>query len=372
MLRIADQPAPAEEAGPGRPPGAARRLRWVLLAVLAVGVVGCVIVLTGGLSGGRAARRPPGPEAALVRVLPGGNRVLIGPSLHEVNDLAGGMGSLWVTGGNAGQSHILYAVSQMTGRVYATFTLPSRQVINPGDVAAGPGAVWVAVGASLYKVVPGLSGDAVTRPFATLPHGDLIGDVVTVAGAVWVDDTTQGTVYRYAAATGRLDAVVTVGRTAGAMAVGDGGVWVADPDALTVSRISVADDQVDAVVTLPVAPTHLVASGGTLWATGGTDAVIVVGARGQVRTVPLRGEPTGLAASGGSVWVASTGTGTLSRIDARRDAVLATVRVGERPYAVAASPQGVWVAVLGQPMMDAKVAPGGAKLGWLLRLCGLG
>jgi DNA-binding beta-propeller fold protein YncE len=70
--------------------------------------------------------------------------------------------------------------------------------------------------------------------------------------------------------------------------------------------------------------------------------------------------------------VASTGTGTLSRIDARRAAVVATVRVGERPYAVAASPQGVWVAVLGQPMMDAAAAKGSGKPGWLLRLCGIG
>ena len=109
-----------------------------------------------------------------------------------------------------------------------------------------------------------------------------------------------------------------------------------------------------------------------LWATGGTDSVLVIGPGGRVRSVPLAGQPTGLAAAGGSVWVASTGAGTLSRIDARRAAVVATVRVGERPYAVAASPQGVWVAVLGQPMMDAAAARGSAKLGWLLRLCGIG
>ena len=50
----------------------------------------------------------------------------------------------------------------------------------------------------------------------------------------------------------------------------------------------------------------------------------------------------------------------------------ATVRVGERPYAVAADTQGVWVAVLGQPMMDRAPGPGGGKLSWLLRLCGIG
>jgi hypothetical protein len=39
---------------------------------------------------------------------------------------------------------------------------------------------------------------------------------------------------------------------------------------------------------------------------------------------------------------------------------------------VAADPQGVWVAVLGQPMMDAHAVPGGGKLSLPLRLCGIG
>ena len=76
---------------------------------------------------------------------------------------------------------------------------------------------------------------------------------------------------------------------------------------------------------------------------------------------------------GDTVWVASTASGTLSRIDAHRPAVVATVRVGVRPYAVAADRQGAWVAVLGQPVMHA--SPGGStsqQPAWLLRLCGVG
>jgi hypothetical protein len=48
---------------------------------------------------------------------------------------------------------------------------------------------------------------------------------------------------------------------------------------------------------------------------------------------------------------ASTAAGTLTRVDPGRETVTATVRVGERPYAVAASPQAIWVAVLGRPVM---------------------
>ncbi len=83
-------------------------------------------------------------------------------------------------------------------------------------------------------------------------------------------------------------------------------------------------------------------------------------------------EATGLASGGGSVWVASTAAGTLTRLDPDRDSVTATVRVGERPYAVAASPQAIWVAVLGRAVMMHTPAHGTASstMGWLVRLCG--
>jgi DNA-binding beta-propeller fold protein YncE len=88
--------------------------------------------------------------------------------------------------------------------------------------------------------------------------------------------------------------------------------------------------------------------------------------------VPVGAEATGLAATGDTVWVASTAAGTLSRIDARRPAVVATMHVGTRPYAVAADRQGAWVAVLGQPVMDAAPGPSPARgeLAWQQRLCG--
>ena len=341
--------------------------------MLALGAAGCALILAGALPSAPAtARTRLAGGAGLVRVLPAGDRVLSGPRLPVVNGLVSGMGGIWLTGGTATRGHVLYAVNPVTSQISATVTLPSRLVVNPGDVAAGAGAVWVADGASLYRIVPGLTGPTVTRPFATLPHGGLIGDVVTTAGAVWVDNTTDGTVDRYAAATGRASAAVSIGHTAGAMAAGDGGLWVADPDADTVSRISLTRHRVSTVLTLPGPPTHLAAAGDGLWVTDGTGRVNAVGQAGQVRTVRVGGQATGVAAANGSVWVASTATGTLSRINPRRDTVMATVHVGKRPYAVAATPQATWVAVLGRPVMMHPPAPGSAtgSLGWLLRLCG--
>jgi len=351
-----------------------RWLRRGLLAGLALGVAGCVLILAAGLPSGpaTAGTQRAGDSAGLVRVLPAGDQVLSGPRLTEVNGLASGMSGLWLTGGTATRSHLLYAVNPATGQISATVALPSQLIINPGDIAAGAGAVWVADGASLYRIVPGLTGQTVTRPFATLPHDGLIGDVVTAAGAVWVDDTTDGTVDRYAATTGRASAAVTIGHTAGVMTAGDGGLWVADPDTDTVSRISLTRNRVNTVVTLPGPPTHLATAGDDLWATDGTGRVNAVGLGGRIRTVRVGGQATGVAAADGSVWVASTATGTLSRINPRRDTVTATIHVGKRPYAVAATPEALWVTVLGQPVM--MHPPAGRSdtgtLGWLLRLCG--
>ena len=329
---------------------------------------------------------PAAPPAAadggtgVVRVLASTGQVRAGPAFSELNGIADGLGGLWVTGGIAKQNHILSMVNPATSRLVGQVELPSRVVINPNDIAVGSGAIWVAVGASVYRVEPGkaLLGGVATSAFAALPPGDVVGDLVVDAGALWASDTANGKVYRFAVSTGRLEAVIGVGPTAGAMAVGDGGVWVADADTDAVSRISVASNRVDSVLTFPSPPSHIAASNNGLWATGGTGSVAAAlnSDHGRILTVPVAPELTGLAAVGDTVWVASTANGTVSRIDARRHVVVATVRVGTRPYAVAADRQGAWVTLLGQPtMMHAPSGPSASSAQepeWLLRLCGVG
>jgi YVTN family beta-propeller protein len=344
-----------------------------------------VVALAAGAGDFRSPESPPTasrPTAAggtgVIRVVPSTGQVQAGPSFPAVNGIADGLGSVWLTGAAPGQAHLLYAVDPATGRLNATVTLPSISVLNPNDIAVGSGAVWVAVGASVYRIGPGttLAGNRVTRAFAALPRDGFIGDIAVGAGAVWVTDTTHGKVYRFAASTGRLEAVVPVGATAGAMAVGDGGVWVANGDARTVSRISVVRNRVGLVVKVPGVPSHMTAAESGLWVTDGTGSVMTLpeGTSGRVLTVPVGGEATGVAASGGTVWVSSTTNGTLSRIDARQRAVVARVHVGVRPYAVAADWRSVWVSVLGRPVMM-RALPGGsatsaAQLAWLQRFCG--
>lgn len=382
--------APAEARGAGEADrgGHGRQRRWplwFLLSALALEVVGCLVLLaTGALDSVSATSSPSAQPAAVapggtgvVRVLASTGQVRAGPSFVELNGIADGLGGVWVTGGYARQYHVLYAVDPATGRAVGRVELPSRVVINPGDITVGSGAVWAAVGASVYRIEPvsAVTEGAAGRAFVTLPQGGLIGGLAVDDGSIWVTDTTRGKVYRFAASTGRLEAAIAVGATADAITAGDGGVWVADNDAHTVSRISVTHNQVDWVVTVPGTPGDMAANDNSLWVTDGTAGTVSVlsGAAGRVITVRVGGEPTGVAATEGTVWVANTADGTLSRIDARRHAVVATVHVGVRPYALAADRQGVWVVLLGRPVMMHN-SPGSSRTAGppalLLRLCG--
>ena len=150
----------------------------------------------------------------------------------------------------------------------------------------GSGAVWAAVGASIYRIEPlsALSGAIVTRAFAALPPGGVVGDLVVDAGALWVTDTTQrqGLPLRGIHRTAR--SCDTGRQHGGAMAVGDGGVWVADVDTHTVSRISVTDNRVNSVLTFPGPPNHIAATDNGLWVTDGTGSVAAAlnGDRGRI------------------------------------------------------------------------------------------
>ena len=398
--------APGQDGQPGQPgpPGQAggsglhRWHRWILLPALILGVAACLVGLSvRWLPAGPPATVTPARHAAasgavtgVVHVAPSTNQVRGNLAFPEVNGIADGLGRLWLTGGDSGENHVVYAVNPASSRVDARVDLPSRLVINPNDIATGSGAVWAAVGTRIYRIAPASTGAAsggaaseAARAFAALPPGGLIGDLVVDAGAVWATDATSGKVYRFSASTGRLQAVVTVGVTAGALAVGDGGVWVADGDAHTVSRISVTRNRVDSVLTVPGVPGGMAASAHGLWVTDGAAGVVTFlgGPSGRRLAVPVGGEPTGIAVSGDTVWVASTARGTLSRIDARRHVVVATVPVGARPYAVAADRRGVWVTVLGKPVMmhtspgSSSPSRGGGHAAWqtwLERLCGQG
>jgi YVTN family beta-propeller protein len=160
---------------------------------------------------------------------------------------------------------------------------------EPCGVAVGGGSVWV----------ENYGSDDVTRVDertgavqATVDVGTAPYDVTFARGAAWVTDYTDGTVSRVDAVTNRRTVVRVGGLPAGIAPVA-GGVWVARTDGQVI-RIDARTARVT---------DRLTAGAGASWT----------------------------AYDESTLWVSNGQAGTVTRIDARRRTVVATVPVGPNP-----------------------------------------
>jgi YVTN family beta-propeller protein len=56
-------------------------------------------------------------------------------------------------------------------------------------------------------------------------------------------------------------------------------------------------------------------------------------------------DPVAVSVGAGAVWVANRQTHTVERIDPKTNTHVATIRIGNTPTSLAASPDAVWVVV---------------------------
>ena len=141
---------------------------------------------------------------------------------------------------------------------------------------------------------------------------------------------------------GSVVATISVGKGAGAIALGSGAVWVANGDDGTVSRIDPSSNKVVATIRVGRRPGGIAVDGSTAWVSNFEDATVsridtttnTVTATLQVGTVP-----SDVALGEGAVWVGGL---PLSRIDPRTNKV--TRFQGVHVSSVATSPGAVWVA----------------------------
>jgi DNA-binding beta-propeller fold protein YncE len=209
-------------------------------------------------------------------------------------------------------------------------------VKGANGIAAGAGGVWVTsrLADTVTRVDP-----RTRRAGPPIRVGDGPADVAVGAGGVWVLNAGEGTVSRLDPTTRRAEAPISVGAPqARALAVGDNDVWVARAGGEFGERVEV----------VRIDPEKRALDG---------DPVAVEGA------VPLD-----LATAAGSVWVTDAGDrrragaarrGGVARIDASRQRSAGPpLRTGDRPSAVAASDNEVWVANTGSGTVTPLERPG--------------
>jgi YVTN family beta-propeller protein len=219
---------------------------------------------------------------------------------------AGGRG---IFVGSFAESELVH-IDPSTLEVNQRLKLPGRTALF---VAAGAGSLWITQPpADFHTSVPSaisrvsiLNGKIQNR-FRS-PSGVLPGQIAFGAGAAWVANVGNGTVWRIDATTDRIKRI-PVGSQPTDVAIGFGSAWVPCLGRNAVWRIDAATGKVEAII-------------------------------------PTGNEPLALASGAGAIWVTNQAEGTLSRIDPHTNKVVETIRLGFNPHGVAVDDGAVWVAV---------------------------
>ena len=301
-----------------------------------------------------------------------------------------------LTGGDGGTPRVSGVASiDSEGRV-ASFTQAGR---TPSNVAVGEDAVWVldADDRTITQIDP-QSGDIV-KTFST---GTTPKDIVVGGGALWIGNTSRarlhrkhledrsgvhprdpdarpappgarpgrsprargqparrrgrfplgdqsdGTVTRFDAETGELQATVAEATSFGGIAFGSGGVWVVG-EGPNVTPIDPKTNQVGKPI--PVNATGLagIATGaGSVWAAAPGGRRLEDRARRQpvARTIAVGRGVVALAFGEGALWAANYADGTVARIDPATNEVTRRAMPGNL-QGIAAGAGSAWVSVVG-------------------------
>jgi YVTN family beta-propeller protein len=242
----------------------------------------------------------------------------------------------------------LAVIDPESNRIVAT--VPTG--IQPADVAAGAGHIWVANRAddTVTQIDPRRRAVVST----TTAPGVIVAGLAVDDRDVWIGDARRFSLvqldptFRSVERSIRLASEVeSQGDSApNTVAVGYGSVWAGssygaiarlDPDTREVDNISVGNG-----------PSAIATGAGGVWVTDDTDNTLTridpASANAVTGTTPVGRGPAAVATGGGAVWVANTQDDTVARVDPDRTTVTDTIRVGRRPTGVAVGEGAVWVA----------------------------
>jgi ABC-type branched-subunit amino acid transport system substrate-binding protein/streptogramin lyase len=331
-----------------------RRRRWILAAGLLVLAVTCAAA-TISLTGNGGADAPPVDNGIAAIGATKGRIGAFTKTQTPPSTIAVGEGAVWVLNT---ESKVVSRLDPKTGQVVDTFETGGQ----PSDVAAGAGAVWVGnagkgentATSSVSRVDP--ESTAVTRTVKLpAPRGgggqSFAAGYPTIAvgaGGVWAS-TPDSRVARIDPETGRIKRVIKT--EAKTLAAGAEGVWLLAFDRV-VRRIDPRTNRVTNRIRIGSNfLSGIAVGGGSVWVTseeGLLWRIQLGGSAPIMRSIDVGTGTAYVAYGAGAVWTANWVRGTVSRIDPRRNAVVATVPVGAT-QALAAGAGSAWVSVAGRP-----------------------
>lgn len=327
------------------------RTRWLLLATGA-GLVAIAIIAWLPTRSDAPPERPATPSDSVLTIGFGGlvrihgrtNEVGGWIPLSGVSGLAVDRDAIWTM---SGQDNFETAtrIDPVSGKILSTIRLTPLRASTPRGIAIGSKAVWVISADTVYRIDP--ATNEVTQ-LSTFAPGSSLSSIAVGAGAVWVTDPTSQAVYRIDPKTNETTSRIRVPHPAG-VAIGSGSIWVSSTDG-EIFRIDASRDEVVDRFAVPGASFGLSAGSDGVWAANSSNGSVewIDPSNGSRKEIRVGRAPTDVKLSGGRVWVSNSEDGTVSVIDPVRHAVVTTIDVGPRPYLLAASDGGVWVAILGR------------------------
>lgn len=115
----------------------------------------------------------------------------------------------------------------------------------------------------------------------------------------------------------------------------------------TVSVAASATAPPSVAVAVGATPMSVLASGEAVWVANkddGTVSRIDANSDHVIATIKIGGEPWGLASDGSSVWVGNYGEGTITRVDTATNKIAARIHVGREPIALDYRNGSLWAA----------------------------
>ena len=330
-----DLPQLLEEQIPKPAPSVENRRRKLIAAGTAVAVLLAVAAFVvfrgpGGLS------TVPADSVAEIDAASGTVNSSVPVSRRPVG-LAAAPDGVWVA--NSVDRTVTHVAGSGTTR-----TVP----VGPGPIAVATHGndVWVANGDG--SSVSHVSRTSVGEVGARIQAGNGLTSIAYGAGALWLANSVDGTVWRVDPSSGRKTLEVKAGPTLSAIAANDDSVWVTSETAGTVLQINPTSGVIARAVRVGTGPKAVAIGGGAVWvANSDATASRVAIETGAVRSVRVGRGARAVAITRGHVFVANEDDGTVSMLDAKTGALIRTMTLRNAPMGLAASSDRVWVSVRG-------------------------